>query len=883
MKYLFGLLLVLFGYSAMATHNRAGDITYHWVSGNTYEFKVVTCTKTSAPADRQWIPINWGDGTPPDSIERISIDFFPAIDAQINTYIKQHTFPGIGTYNILVEDPNRNSDVLNLGGGISVNQIFAIRTVLVISPIPGVGVNNSVQLLAPPKGDACVFTKWAHNPAAYDIDGDSLVYSLTACLGAGGAALPIYVDPDQIVPGPNNNISIDPVTGTVCWDAPQLTGLYNIAILISEYRKLPNGQVVFVGSVLRDMQIDVRNCSNIPPNLNPIPNYCVEAGQNLNFQIAANDPDNNSVTLSAFGGPFVVTNTPAVFVQNSTGANPTGTFNWNTNCSHVRLAPYQVTFQAEDNNPTGSLATFGTTNITVVAPAPQNPVAAPFLGNIQLSWDASPCANAIGYKVYRRVNLYGFAPAFCETGVPAYTGYSLLATLPGISSTSYLDNNNIAFGTEYCYMVIAYFDDGAESYASVEFCTSILWETPVITKNSVGATDLTAGRDTLQWLMPLELDTTDTFTGPYRIEIYRGDGFTNPQTLIFSSPENASLAALSGELIVENLNTTSQANAYRIDLFSNNEPVSSSSVASSVFLSETPNDQTVDLTWSFNHPWQNFSYDVYKWDAALTTWNLLATTELPEYSDTGLINGDEYCYYVVAKGSYFSEFLTDTLINYSQEICSTPFDNTPPCPPVLAIDCDCDLENNYLEWTNTNLSCESTDDTEVYYIYYAPIEGEELMLIDSVFGAENIQLTHNFNGSIAGCYAITALDYDFVNDRRNESDMSNIVCCDNCPEYTLPNVITPNGDGQNDTFRPFPYRFVESIEMVIYNRWGQVVFETSDPDIGWDGTHKDAGIRVPDGVYFYVVLVNTIRLTGIVQFELTGNVTLLDSKNVNFK
>jgi gliding motility-associated-like protein len=867
----------------MATHNRAGDITYRWISGNTYEATVTTCTKTSAPADRQWINIDWGDGTPLDSIERSNIVFFPEIDAQINTYVKQHTYPGIGTYNILVVDPNRNLGILNLGGAASENTVFAIRSVLVISPIPGVGVNNSVQLLSPPKGDACVQTKWEHNPAAYDIDGDSLHYELIACLGTNGDPLGNYTSPDTHPPGPNNNISINPVTGTVTWDSPQIISLYNIAILISEYRRLPNGQVVFVGSVIRDIQIDVRACSNIPPVLNPVPDYCVEAGEILNFSISANDPDNNNITLAAFGGPFVVPVSPAVFVQNTTGSNPTGTFNWDTKCMHVRLAPYQVTFQAEDDNPTGALSTFGTTNIRVIAPAPQNPTAEPFLGNIQLNWDQSPCPNATGYKIYRRFNTYGFEPDVCETGVPAYTGYTLLTTVDGVTTTSYLDNNNITFGSEYCYMVVACFEDGAESYASEEFCASIKWELPIITKNSVGATDLTAGRDTVQWVMPTELDTTDIFTGPFRYEVYRGDGFNNPQTLIFSSPESSSLGALSGELIVENINTESQANVYRVDLINAGEFVGSSSPASSVFVSVDPNDEALNLSWNFNHPWQNFEYDVYKWDETLSVWNFLATTTEPEYVDTGLENGQEYCYYVVAKGSYSSDQFGDTLINFSQELCSVPFDKTPPCAPLLLIDCDCDLQDNFLSWTNTNEACEDTDDTEVYYVYYAPIEGEELVLIDSIFGADNTDWMHNFNGSIAGCYAITALDYDFVNNRRNESERSNTVCCDNCPDYRLPNVFTPNGDGTNDFFVPFPYKFVESIDLQIYNRWGQVVFETTDPDIKWDGTHKDAGIRVPDGVYYYIAVVNTIRLTGIVSFELTGNVTLLDSQDVNFK
>jgi len=65
--------------------------------------------------------------------------------------------------------------------------------------------------------------------------------------------------------------------------------------------------------------------------------------------------------------------------------------------------------------------------------------------------------------------------------------------------------------------------------------------------------------------------------------------------------------------------------------------------------------------------------------------------------------------------------------------------------------------------------------------------------------------------------------------------------------------------------------------MNIYNRWGQVIFNTTDPDINWDGTAQDSGEVVSDGVYYYVVQVNQITLEGIVPKTITGYLHLLDS------
>lgn len=69
-------------------------------------------------------------------------------------------------------------------------------------------------------------------------------------------------------------------------------------------------------------------------------------------------------------------------------------------------------------------------------------------------------------------------------------------------------------------------------------------------------------------------------------------------------------------------------------------------------------------------------------------------------------------------------------------------------------------------------------------------------------------------------------------------------------QLLVPNVFTPNGDGQNDEFRVV-YRSLREFHCWIYNRWGKLVYEWTDPAKGWDGTIN--GRPAAEGAYFYVI------------------------------
>lgn len=66
----------------------------------------------------------------------------------------------------------------------------------------------------------------------------------------------------------------------------------------------------------------------------------------------------------------------------------------------------------------------------------------------------------------------------------------------------------------------------------------------------------------------------------------------------------------------------------------------------------------------------------------------------------------------------------------------------------------------------------------------------------------------------------------------------------------VPNVFTPNGDGINDEFR-VAYRSLKEFHCWVYNRWGKLVYEWTNPAKGWDGTIN--GRPAAEGAYFYVI------------------------------
>lgn len=95
--------------------------------------------------------------------------------------------------------------------------------------------------------------------------------------------------------------------------------------------------------------------------------------------------------------------------------------------------------------------------------------------------------------------------------------------------------------------------------------------------------------------------------------------------------------------------------------------------------------------------------------------------------------------------------------------------------------------------------------------------------------------------------------------------------------YTLPNVITPNDDGYNDIFVPkvTGLDLIISAKTVIFNRWGNILWDTDDPLIRWDGKSKQTNMDCPPGTYFYVTDIIYQGETGEETLHLQGSITIV--------
>ncbi len=97
---------------------------------------------------------------------------------------------------------------------------------------------------------------------------------------------------------------------------------------------------------------------------------------------------------------------------------------------------------------------------------------------------------------------------------------------------------------------------------------------------------------------------------------------------------------------------------------------------------------------------------------------------------------------------------------------------------------------------------------------------------------------------------VARFNKDGVQEQYYETDVATASVAES--QLQMPNAFSPNGDGMNDIYKAKSgYQSLVEFHAYIFNRWGQKLYEWTDPAGGWDGTYK--GKPVKDGVYFCLV------------------------------
>jgi gliding motility-associated-like protein len=272
----------------------------------------------------------------------------------------------------------RNAIINNITAPSNTGMVF-------YAEIPDPAMNDSSPVFGSyPKGYMCVNQPNILNFGATDSDGDSLVYLLVKpYAGHTSGAAPIAPTP---IPAPYDTVtfawpafgmfnivggspamSINSKTGQITAQ-PSALGVYVFCVEVDEYRSH-----VKIGEIRRDIQIAVLPCSNnlapvfISP---PLSTYSITAGETLCLTIAAEDADNDWVTLNGTSEMF--NNSSGIpkgsFASDSAQKTAKNTLCLKTDCSNIRTAPYKVIFNAKDYSCYPSNATTFELNIFVKPP-----------------------------------------------------------------------------------------------------------------------------------------------------------------------------------------------------------------------------------------------------------------------------------------------------------------------------------------------------------------------------------------------------------------------------------------------------------------------------------------------------------------------------------
>jgi gliding motility-associated-like protein len=360
----FLFLFTLFPGTSSGTHISGAEITYRWISGNTFELTLTLyrdCSGISAPTNPS---ITYSSATCHKNLN-VTLTKVPGTGQEIThpcstavTTCSGGSSTGIQEYQYTatVTLPSQCTDWV-FGYSICCRNC-AITTLNFnnCSNAPATYVEATLNNVAAPTNSSPVFTNipvtfvcigqpFNYNHGAYDSNGDSIVYSLIPPRSASGTNVnfqPGFSATNPISSSPA--VSLDPMSGDIHM-YPTAVEVGVMAVLVREYR---NG--VLIGSVVRDMEIWTQPCSNVLPTatgINGTNSFSMTAcpGVPLNFNIFSNDANAGQIVSMSWNNGI-----PGASFSTTGSPYPAGQLSWTPTLADARAQPYTFTVTVQDNN-----------------------------------------------------------------------------------------------------------------------------------------------------------------------------------------------------------------------------------------------------------------------------------------------------------------------------------------------------------------------------------------------------------------------------------------------------------------------------------------------------------------------------------------------------
>jgi gliding motility-associated-like protein len=669
--------------------------------------------------------------------------------------------------------------------------------------------NNSPQFLVNDTGLVCKNNYFQLNFSATDPDGDSLSYEFCEAYDGGSQSNPSPITalspPYNSVPyGPTfsgtqplgNGVTINAATGLISGIAPSMVGQYVICVCVNEYR---NG--VLIATTRKELHLEVSDCSPLGAQLNPRPSFC--EGLTVNFQNDGGGNDPTSIYQWNFGDPASGSN------NISTLATP----------SHTYSAPGDYTVKLKVTIQ-GVCTDSTTTNVRV--------------------WP-------------------GFYPGFSINGICLITPFQFLDTTS--ANHGQVDFWRWNFGDNSTLADTSILQNPQWTYTNAGTVTVTL-----IVGSSKGCIDTVQQVLNVLDKPVITLGFNDTLICKYdsiRLSASGNGSFTwHPNThIINTNTANPIVFPVSTSWYYVNLENAGCVNKDSVKI----------NVTPNVFINSMPDSticqgDTIQLRIASNGLQYRWTPAMQLNDSTLQS-PLAITPNTTTYQVVGIVGSCSATKQITIKTTPYplARISPDTLICFNgtaalrgtsngnrytwipAQYLSNPSSLTPIARPpntqryVLAVYDTLGCPKPGLDTVTITvlpqvIAKAGRDTTAVIgqplqfnasggvYYNWSPATGLSSTTIADPIGIYSLG-TNRIRYRLIASDSANCADTSYINVRVFQTP----------PNVFVPTAFTPNNDGKNDIVKPVLAGIKELKYFRILNRWGQVIFETKQDGIGWDG------------------------------------------------